>query len=551
MLFSKRTVLVFLVLTAALKAHGQITNFLIFFTDKDNTPYSIESPEGFLSQKSISRREKQGISILERDLPVDPVYVDSLESLGAQIIYTSRWFNAAYIEIDSSQVSNIYSLDFVDSGYEAAKKSGSSPQKSSSKLSSSFVSSKLTNSLPDYGVTESGFELIGIPDMHGLGYAGEGITIAVLDGGFAYADTVSYLSHLFVNGQVIATYDFVDRELDVYDDGNHGLQVLSLMASKEEGEIVGGAYEADYVLLRTENGSQETIAELVYWLMGAEFADSIGADIINSSLGYNTFDDSAYDFSYSDMDGNSTLVTQAADYAAETGMIVVCSAGNEGNVSWEKILAPADGNHVIAVGATNSSGGYANFSSQGPSFDGRVKPNVAARGLGMGVGVENGGVGVSSGTSLAAPQITSFAAGLWQALPEATSFEIKEFIERSGNQYSAPDDLLGFGIPNFLSAFNAGLTYESSNVLLTSQKVFPNPMTGGNLYLILGQEEIGFKVEINLYNLKGQELHSETMNSPGTTNRIGVSSDELMEGMYFLKVKTATGTYVHRLIQIN
>lgn len=531
-------------------SNAQISRFFIHLTDKDNTPFSVEFPEQFLSEKSIARRLNQGISIVERDLPVDPSYIDSISTLGANIIYTSKWMNAVYIEIDSSQISSVYSLGFVSDGFEAVRKGRSN--KTVHNYSFSNVTTKISaiQSVPDYGVTKSCFELIGVDDMNSLGLSGEGITVAVFDAGFSKADTISFLSHLFSNSQIVATYDFVDNEFDVYDNGTHGLNVLSVLASNKEGVIVGGAYNSNYVLLRTENENQETIAEMIYWLIGAEYADSIGVDIINSSLGYNEFDDPSNNFQYSDLNGESTLITKAAEIASETGILVVSSAGNEGNVSWEKITAPADAQSVLAVGAVNSNGNYAPFSSRGPTFDGRIKPNVVAQGQSTGVGNPTGTAGFSNGTSFAAPQIASMAAGLWQAVPELTNQELKEIIERSAHQYNSPDEKLGYGIPNFLVAYNYGLAIGSGNIIASENKIFPNPFVSGSIYLILGQEEIEENVELQLVTVNGQVLFDYRIVNPEVSNRVEFNTEYLHSGFYFLRVKTKLGTTVHRLVKI-
>lgn len=545
----KLTILTTLLFCSSIVA-AQTSRFFIHFTDKNNTPYSISDPSAFLSVKAIQRRINQNIDVIERDLPVDPTYVDSINTIGANVLYTSKWMNAAYIEYDSSQINDIYSLDFVSYGYEAAKYGSSGAINEKSKLSTSGAKLNASQGTPDYGVTENGFELIGIDQMNSLGFYGNDLTIAVLDAGFRQADTISFLSHLFTNNQITSTYDFVDREINVYDNDAHGLSVLSIMAANKPSSVVGGIPEANYILLRTENETQETIAELVYWLIGAEYADSAGADIINSSLGYNEFDDSSQDFQYADLDGVTTLITQAATMASETGILVVTSAGNEGNTSWGKITAPADADMVLAVGAVDANGNYAPLSSRGPTFDLRIKPNVVAQGKSTGVGNVTGTAGFSNGTSFSAPQITALAAGLWEAIPDLTAQEVKEIIEKSGHQYETPDEYLGYGIPNFLTALNYGLSAKSGQVILTNSKIFPNPFHSGNIYLILGQQEVNKNVDLMVYNLKGQVLYKESLSEPEVSNKLTLDTNLLQEGMYFFKVVTSTGTYIHKLIKI-
>lgn len=538
----------------SVQCYSQTSRYFVEFTDKNNTPYSTNQPEDFLSQRSIERREKQGISVLERDLPVDPVYLDAIENKGGTILYTSRWFNAAYIEIDTNFIDSVFALDFVSDGYETAKRSRSTlvNQKEAIKIAITKEKGQKTNftSMIDYGVSESGMGLLGISDMHELGYTGDGVLIAILDGGFQNAGSVSYFSDLRTNGGIVSTYDFVDQEIDVYDDHQHGTSVMSLLAAYDEGTIVGTAYDADYILLRTEDAFSEKNSEMIYWVIAAEYADSIGADIITSSLGYNEFDDASNNFVYADLDGETTLITQGADIAAETGMLVITSAGNEGSSSWQKITAPADGDNVIAVGAVNSNGDYASFSSRGPSADGRVKPNVVAQGQGIGMGQSNGTTGVGNGTSLAAPQIAGLAAGLWQAFPDFSAMDIKELIEQSGSQYEHPDERLGYGIPNFLGAYNKGLTVKQGNVVLSTTKVFPNPFHGGNLYLILGPEEVGTSASVALVDAFGREVFSEEISAAALGNELSIDASELQEGLYFLMITTVNGTTMRRVVKI-
>lgn len=362
--------------------------FLVYFTDKLDSPFTENNPSQFLSSRSIQRRIKQGIPISKNDLPVNPAYLDSLRKKGIDVWYPSRWLNAAVIHADSNQLAGINTLPFVKN-ISRVSRLGKVEGIDINTLSPLQLEKANVN----YGASFNQVSMIGADVMHSEGYRGEGMLIAVFDGGFQNANTVSFLDSLFKNKQVLKTFDFVEKKEDVYGFLDHGTNVLSTMAGYSEGQLIGTAYKADYLLLRTEDASTEKLIEEANWLIAAEFADSAGADLINSSLGYTTFDDPKTDHRYKDLDGNTTIITKAADLAAAKGIVVVNSAGNDGSNSWKYISAPADADSILAVGAVDASGNYAAFSSIGPSYDGRVKPDVAAQGQNAIIGYPNGNIG--------------------------------------------------------------------------------------------------------------------------------------------------------------
>jgi serine protease AprX len=357
---------------------------LVYFTDKSGSPYSLQQPLQFLSSKALERRQRQNINLTARDLPVNPNYVSGIKQKGVTVWYTSKWFNAAVVQASAEQLKSLEELPFV-AGTKTLNRFFPADAEVQSKIlkletTASFsVSGKATTEL-NYGPAFHQANMLGTVDLHKAGFKGSGMTIAVLDAGFPGVQNMTAFSHLFQQNKLKGTFDFVLKQENVFGANSHGTSVLSTMAAYDPGKFVGTAYDANYILLRTEDAVTEHHIEEINWLLAAEYADSAGADVINSSLGYTTFDSPSQSYTYSDMDGNTTLVARAADYAAATGMLVVVSAGNEGSSSWRFIGSPADADSVLAVGAVDSLGTKASFSSFGPSADGQIKPDVVAMG---------------------------------------------------------------------------------------------------------------------------------------------------------------------------
>jgi serine protease AprX len=440
----KYLVLFIITYLAPLFIAAQSNMYLVKFTDKNNSPYSLQNPTVFLSQKSIERRFKQGIKIQERDLPPNPAYIDSLNTKSIQLLYKSRWFNAALI-IATEEVKNaILNFPFVENV------EFNMPLKQNVSSSSFRKKSKLeTVNTLNYGDATAQIELLGVNQMHEQGFHGENMLIAVLDNGFLNANSIICLDSIFDNNRVLEIYDFVDNDSTLFSDGGHGTSVLSCMAAYLENELIAPAYMSNYVLFRTEDDDSETRAEEAYWLFAAERADSLGVEIINTSLGYSTFDNPSTNYTTSQMDGNTTLITRAADIAASTGMLIINSAGNSGGTSWNIITAPADGDSVLAVGAVSRTGIVASFSSRGNPANSTVKPDVMAVGYQTALSDKYGQITASNGTSFASPLTAAMAAGLWQANPLLSSFDILTCIRKSGHIYNNPNVDYGYGITHF------------------------------------------------------------------------------------------------------
>ncbi|GAB3508274.1 S8 family serine peptidase [Emticicia fontis] len=506
----KKNLLVILLLLLQLPALAQ-NQYLIVFKDKANSTYSVSNPKQFLSDRSIQRRAKQKIAVTERDLPPNIAYLSEVSKTGAKILYKSRWLNAALIQATPAVLSQVLKLSFVK-GLEGAGDIRNARIGEGSEYKTTrnkFGSEELT----DNGFSQTQLAMLGADKMHAKGFKGEGMLIGVLDSGFQNADQLSFFKDLFADKRVIGTFDFVDRELNVYNDHTHGTSVLSCMAAYESGRIVGTAYKASYLLLRTEDVYSETKREEANWLFGAEMADSVGVDVINTSLGYSTFDNAAQDYKYSDMNGDRALATRAADWAAQVGILVVASAGNEGSDTWKYIGTPADADSIIAVGAVTGNRSVATFSSYGPSADGRIKPELAAQGQGTLVGTPGNTTGYSNGTSFSSPLMAGFATGFWQAFPELTNMQVRDYLIRSASQYENPDNRIGFGIPDFEKAYEIAELEKLINSLKKQGKdvvVFPNPSNTQNdpMKVWVLKDDAGKNFEYKLFDMTGKVIWS-------------------------------------------
>ncbi len=524
--------------------------YLLHFTDKNNSPYSIENPQQFLSQRAIDRRAKMNFAVSQSDLPVNSIYIDSLKKLGLLIVNQSKWFNSVVVcSTDSLLIDTISNLGFIvdklpNKSNVKIIKSGVSRSSEKESVSKSEIIVEKRNLL--YGSSANQIEMMNGHLLHNLGYQGQGITIAVIDAGFSYVNLIKGFDSLRVNNQLLGTRDFVDGDLYVYEGSTHGTKVLSTMACYIPDSLIGTAPKANYWLLRSEISESEYIVEEENWISAIEFADSVGVDVVNSSLGYTTFDDSTQNHRYSDLDGKTTRISRAATMSARRGMIVVTSAGNEGYDPWRYISAPADADSVLTVGSVDNTGKYAYFSSIGPAADGRVKPNVMAKGLSSTVIKENGLVGTGSGTSFSSPIMAGMVACYWQSHPELTNIQIIDAIQKSSNHFHNPDSLYGYGIPDFGLAFinpkGSIQTQISDNELFDA---CPNPFSD-HIYVEL-KEQIPSYASIQLTDLCGKIIFSDTIRN---TKSISINKlQNVQAGVYLLQIKTNNGRKIMKMIK--
>lgn len=427
--------------------------YLVRFTNKNDNGYSVEKPEEFLSQRAIERRQRYNISITEQDLPVTQTYVDSLEALGFEIYAVSKWFNHAVIySKDTTLLETITPLSFVRNDIDSLPKVKATYKPLSFEKKEIKIKTE-NKTVFAYGSGESQIGMLNGHYLHNRGFQGQGMLIGVLDAGFYHADELPAFDSLFANDQIVGIRDCVARDGEVFSDGSHGMQVLSTMGGNFPEKLVGTAPKANYLLVRTEDGDTEYLVEEYYWITGAEFADSMGVDVINTSLGYTAFDDGVNSHAYEDLNGNTAPISIASDIAASKGMLLVTSAGNEGNDEWRHISAPADADSVLTVGSVTSSEKISGFSSRGPSADDRIKPDVMAQGSFAFVQGTGGGITFSFGTSFSGPIMAGAVASLWQAFPDFSAQEIIAVVKLSGSQSDKPDNDYGYGIPDLAYAY--------------------------------------------------------------------------------------------------
>jgi len=517
--------------------YDELWFYRVWFSEKTNS-ISEYSPEELLSPAAIARREKYGIPLVtESDIPVSSQHIRTLTGAGFRLRCTSKWLNTALFTTTGAIKSDIAGeYPFIDS-IQLVKHPVDPVKRNYSK----------------YGITEPGM----ITDkfdprlplngdmLHKSGLTGLNITIAVLDAGFINADKIEALEPLRKRGGIITTRDFINSSSYVYDYHTHGTSVLSILAGAMPGIINGTAPGAKYMLLRTEDVLSEFPVEEDYWIAAAEYADSAGADIITSSLGYFEFDDPSMDYPFSDMDGDRPFITRGADMASSKGILVVNSAGNERNKAWLRIIAPSDGDSVLCVGALNHDLTISDFSSAGYSSDGRVKPDVVAPGVLIPLQFEPGVWHSGSGTSFSCPVISGLSASLMQAVPDASPLEIINALRKSSDRYTRPDSLYGYGLPDFLKTLRL-LEDEHTFRPEAMMSAGPNPFT--DEILVWFHEPPG-SLTVTITGTNGTTILARHF--PAFAARLfrldGLGS--LAEGFYLVRIVTDQGEEVYKMIR--
>ena len=513
--------------------------YRVCFRDKGEITTGDFSPEELLSPAALHRREKAGIAVPDfRDLPVNKKYLDLISASGFKLHCTSRWMNTALFKTESlADVKLISALPFV-SEVKIVKTAG--------------IKSAYTNKL-DVQKEEAGLPVFDRPvtmvdgqPLHDAGYDGKGILIAVTDGGFFNSDKISSLNNLRTRNGIISTRDFVKNSVAVYNSTTHGTAVLSILAGKISGMIEGTAPGADFLLLKTEDIESESPYEEDLWAAGAEYADSAGADIISSSLGYYNFDDPALNYKTSDLDGNTAFITRAADIAASKGILVVNSAGNERDNTWRKIIFPADGDSILTVGAVNGDESISSFSSSGPTADNRIKPDNVSMGVNVTLQTAPEEITRSSGTSFSCPVLSGMTACLMQAVPEAMNTDIIEALHKGADRYDSPDSLYGYGIPDMVSVLKK-LQDKYVKIPENSTLAWPNPTTGD--VEITFREEPG-SLTIEIISVAGTIVSRKVY--PDLSGRKVMITDlqRMEQGIYFIRLHTGKGIMVNKIIKI-
>ena len=527
--------LVLFFLTCFLAGFSQ-QSWWIFFHDKGpESAFLQKNPSLFLSQPSIQRRLKQGIHLTETDLPVSLTYLNQVKSAGLSVVMSSRWLNAVVVSSQPTefQLSKISSISKI------------APCKRYIHYKNPEIPKINITAKTQSEVSDNQLNMIGLLTYHSQGNTGDGIKIAVFDDGFLNVNTNIAFQEVRQENRFVITRDFVEGDSIVTDVGTHGATILALLAGTLDNEFTGSAPKATYFLARTELQGSEKHAEEYNWLAAAEWADSAGVDIISSSLGYNTFDVGEGDYSNFDLNGNTAIITKAADKAASVGILVVNSAGNEGLSSWKKITVPCDGDSVLCVGAVDTNETHWYASSVGPTADGRIKPNVMAQGSGTITVFPNGNTGTSSGTSVATPLVAGLAACLWQANPSATNIQLLEAIQKSADRHTNPDTIYGNGIPNAIKADSILKKIISHRLSFSQDKktsisCYPNPATK-EIVIQLEQFDNKAKVPAFLLSSIGEILWRGELNTK-STNKINIEG--ISQGLYWLSIAAENGSSI-------
>lgn len=550
-----------------LTAQNYPNRYVAFFSDKNNSPWSVTNPSEFLSNRALERRERYGIAVDQYDLPVNPSYVAGVAASGAQVINTSRWFNSVtFAAADTSVVLAVESLSFVDSVWvvATASNSGKKPEVSGTQALESIPPYTLqqpsaittshravTTGALDYGLAENQTTMVNLPPLHNLGHQGQGMLIAVLDAGFANANNIAAFDSLWINNRIVGWRDLSQPGNDVFaiTMNSHGTSVLSVMGANLPGQIVGTAPAASYFLIRTEEAATEMLVEEFNWAAGAELADSLGADIINSSLGYTTFDNPVFDHSYADLNGETTPISKAAQKATTRGMVVMNSAGNSGSGSWLYIGAPADAPNVMTVGAVDAAGQYATFSSIGPSADGRIKPDITAQGQATILVNAGGMVSAGSGTSFSSPLMAGAMACLWQAARNRSPSEVTDAVKFSASKAFNPDFYYGYGIPNMQEAL-LQMSTDSESIEPTPEiTLHQNPVS--HMLVITPSASVHEINGYTLFNSFGSlvQKNNNTLSLTGGTVEL-TNVSQLNAGVYLLHLSTNVGVKTLKFIKI-
>lgn len=540
--FMKKILLLFFLLIG-FATSAQTDDAWIYFTDKQNVAVSIANPISILTQAAIDRKNLHGTPIDARDVPVNQSYISQIKSaVGVTVFAKSKWFNCVYVRGTQTDIQALASLSFVDSidfvdsnlnsrGASDEKMKKFQPVNKQLDVQTNFV----------YGNSVNQVEMMNVDYLHQQGYTGEGVLIAVLDAGFPNVNTLAAFQRMRTNGDLLNGYDFVDDTDDefLFSGSGHGTSVLSTITGFVQNDFVGTAPDASIYLFRTEDVGSESPVEMAYWVEAAERADSLGVFIINISLGYSVFDNPAYSYQTSEMDGETAFISKAASIAFEKGMLLVCSAGNGGgDPSWGIVTAPADSPGAFTIGAVDANGNYAAFSSTGPTADNRTKPDVVAQGAAAAVITPSGNISTSNGTSFSSPITAGAIASLWQADMGKTNAEIMQIVRESASQFNNPDIFLGYGIPDFQTAL-ANLSTKKINVE-NNISVYPNPISD-KLHIDFSKENTSASIEI--YSILGEKILEKQLEN----DFLDVSG--LVSGIYLVKIVSNDTVSIFKILK--
>lgn len=536
----KKSLLLFIVLYCQFSLFAQ-QDAWVYLADKHNVATAISNPLSILTQKAINRKNAHAVSIDERDVPVNETYITQLKNtVGITVLAKSKWFNAVHVRGSETDINNLKStFSFIDH-IDFADKNLNGLKKVNEKKQSKFV---IASTNFNYGSAANQIQMFKGDKLHLANYTGTGMTVAVLDAGFPKVNTMAAFQRLRNAGNLKGSYDFVNRNEDVFNNAtsSHGTWVLSTMAGYVENQFVGTSPDASYYLFITEDAPNENPVEESYWVEAAERADSLGVEVINTSLGYTTYDNPNYSYTTSNMNGNTAFITRGANIAFEKGMLLVNSAGNSGNDSWVIVGAPADAAGVLSIGAVKSDGTYAIFSSRGNNIQPSQKPDVVAQGQASFVITENDIITTANGTSFSSPIMAGGVVCLWQALPSLNNDQIMQLVRESASQYNVPDNFLGYGIPNLERALNNGFDLIKLMGNDVDLKIYPNPASN-KVYFTLNTGDIA---TLYIFDVLGKLIFDTNV----TYASPSVDISTLSNGMYIVKIQSSNKSKTIKLIK--
>ncbi len=536
----RRLIITFTVFLFAWSHYGQTEDAWVYFTGKPDADYYLSNPLEMLTQRALDRRAAQGIPLDETDVPVSQDYIDEVENApGITVRARSKWMNCVHVQGNVSNIQALLDLEIVDHiEYANPYVFSRQPRPVVQRTIDKWVHDKSPEDF-EYGTAYNQVHMLNTDYLHNMGYTGEGMVIAILDGGFEQVNEYAAFDRLFDNGQILGTHNYVNGTGNVYSgtSSHHGTMVLSTIAGYIEGQFAGTAPDADFYLFVTEDVTAEYILEESFWVQAAEEADRLGVDVINTSLGYSWFDNPNHDHSYEDMDGHTTFISRGAEMLSSKGVILCNSAGNSGNSSWHYITAPADADGILTVGAVDGNEEITGFSSYGPTYDGRIKPDVCAQGSFSAVIGYDGYPSTASGTSFSSPIMAGSVACFWQAFPTRTNLQIIQAVRESADRYDNPDEHYGYGIPDFMEAYNT-LLGTTGFTLSGGIEVYPNPIDGGGEihWSFPGGEVRGLRIA----DIRGNILYEEKLQDGRKT-----VLPELSPGLYLLDFSIEGGTHLH------
>lgn len=528
-----KKILLYSVILLSMVATAQ-QDALVFLADKEDVAASIANPITILTQEAIDRKAMHNIAVDVLDVPVNEVYVAEIKDApGITVLAKSKWMNAVFVRGSQQSITNLIDLSSVVA-IEFSDKS-LNRQAFQKKTEDKFkIEKEQSRIVYDYGAAANQTEMLAVDFLHEQDFTGDGMIIAVLDSGFPNVNTNPAFSDVVSEGRLLGTYDFAERQTNVDGSGTHGAKTFSNIGASLDGSenFVGTAPDAAFYLFRTEFAPTENPVEEAWWVEALERADSLGVDVVNTSLGYQDFDNPNYDHTYEDLDGQTTIAARGGNFAFQKGMLLVTSAGNDGN-GFTFVATPGDSMGILTVGAVDDNGDYASFSSRGPTVDGRVKPDVMAQGRDAAVVNEDGFVTFNNGTSFSSPIMAGAVASLWQSRPEIKNNRLMDVIRESAHLFNNPTDEMGYGIPNFEAAYNALQVLGTEDQMLKETfAIYPNPVTDSFNVSFPQQTE---RAVVTIFDVLGKQVLVKEISA--VENKVNIS--ELSGGVYIASIKAA------------